>query len=311
VIPAAVDTAPRRGARSLVARAGTSPLGPRRTRAALYLASARRSWRHNGVGVSRALARPDERPVFVVGSPRSGTSFTAEQIGRVSGFADLGELRPFKAVIPVLDQLPPAEATRHVGRIIRTATRVGLVSGLRVIEQTPEATFLIPLIARAFPEARFVHLVRDGRDVAASLVGLGWLRAEPEKSADEVGNAYGAHSRFWVEPERRDEFSSASTATRAAWVWRRYESAAREGLSRLPATRSVEIRYEDLVADPPATAERLADALGAADRCDEFVTAFEATRGSASGRWRRDLDAAQLADVTAEAGPLLASLGYV
>ena len=275
-----------------------------------YLASARRSARRYGVHPTGALRRRDDRPVFVVGSPRSGTSFVAGAIGAVPGFADLGELRPLKRVIPALVAAPTDVAAVNIRRIVARAQRLGMLATRRCVEQTPESSFLITAIARAFPQARFVHMVRDGRDVAASLLRLGWVSSEPEERADEVGQSFGAHARFWVEDGRRAEFDRAGDATRAAWVWRRYETTTRALLAASGAA-TIEIRYEELVSRPQRTAEALADGLGETDRHAEFAAAFRDTTSAASGRWRRDLSPPQLAEVTAEAGALLAELGYV
>jgi hypothetical protein len=252
----------------------------------------------------------DERPVFVVGSPRSGTSFTAATIGRVRGFADLGELRPLKRLIPVLAAEPTSEAARRIRSIVSRAQRFGQVAGLRAIEQTPESTFLVPAIARAFPDGKFLHLVRDGRDVAASLVGLGWLRSRLDRTVvDEVGQPLDEQTRFWVEAARAAEFPTASEATRAAWVWRRYETTARAHLDVLPG-RVFEIRYERLVTDPETVSRELACFLDLPDRAQEFADAFAGAVTTSQGRWRKDLAPDQLGDVLAEAGDLLADLGY-
>jgi glycosyltransferase involved in cell wall biosynthesis len=292
--PAAERDAPRVGRRA-VARA--------------YVASARRAARRYGSRPSGALGRVDRRPVFVVGSPRSGTSFTAECIGAVPGFVDLGELRPLKLRVGSLAALPSEVAAIELERVLTRAQRLCGAARRRVVEQTPESTFLIEAIATAYPDATFVHLVRDGRDAAASLLRLGWVSSSGAGDEDEVGQAFGPHSRFWVEPERRKEFAQASDTTRAAWVWRRYETAARQSLAASGA-RVVEVRYEQLVAEPAATAARLADGLDAPERRGEFRTAFAGTTASASGRWKRDLSAAQLVEIAAEAGPLLRALGY-
>jgi hypothetical protein len=187
---------------------------------------------------------------------------------------------------------------------------VTLAGSGRPLEQTPESTYLIRAIARAYPDATFVHLTRDGRDVAASLLRLGWVSTSGAGTADEVGQAFGAHSRFWVEPERREEFVRASDATRAAWVWRRYETTARDALAAVRAS-VVEVRYEDLVARPDEIAAQLATQLAAPHQLEQFRTAFADTSAAAAGRWRRDLSDAELADVLAEAGELLRTLSYV
>jgi hypothetical protein len=48
------------------------------------------------------------------------------------------------------------------------------------VEMTPLNAMWAPHLARIYPELRMVHTVRDGRDVAASLVGLGWVADVPQ-----------------------------------------------------------------------------------------------------------------------------------
>src|SRR5204863_37974 len=76
--------------------------------------------------------------------------------------------------------------------------------------------------------------------VVCSLLERGWFRAA-HGGADDAGHAYGEHPRFWVEEERRGEFSRVSEARRAAWAWRRYVTAA--------CAAPLELRYESLLAD--------------------------------------------------------------
>lgn len=83
-------------------------------------------------------------------------------------------------------------------------------------------------LARLFPDALFIHLVRDPRDVALSLV----------------------RTEF-----QRDLLSAAIT-------WRATVAAIERGLSRMTSRRSLRIRYEDLVSDPPRVLTRICDFLG-------------------------------------------------
>ena len=131
--------------------------------------------------------------------------------------------------------------------VVRT---LGPAPHLRGVEQTPETSFVLAAALRAYPPPRAVHIVRDGRDVVCSLLERGWLGAERE-GADDAGLAYGAHARFWVEPERAEEFGAASEARRAAWAWRRYVTAARA----VPGA-NLELRYEEPGHEPGEVAER-------------------------------------------------------
>ena len=254
-----------------------------------------------GASFSERFGRLDDRLIFVVGSPRSGTTFLAGAIGSIPGFVDLGEVAPVKAAVAELAALPPQEAASQLRRILAVSRRMGLVGSVRPVEQTPEMAFLVPAITRAYPEARVVHMVRDGRDVACSLLEKPWLRRQ-QTEADDAGVPHGAHARFWVEPERRAEFEAASDARRAAWVWRSYLAAARKG-------DPLELRYEDVATDPARVAAGLARHLGVP--AEPLVSALGRAHAESVGRYRTDLTAEQLADVEDEAGPLLHELGYV
>jgi hypothetical protein len=266
------------------------------TSAALYGRSAVRIARRR-----RRLGR-EERLVFVVGSPRSGTTFTGSALGSLPGFVDLDEVQPWKAAIPGLLDRPDDVVAPRLRSILERVRRLGLATGLRGVEQTPETSFVLAAALRAYPEAVAVHVVRDGRDVVTSLLERGWLNAA-RTGADDARLAYGAHARFWVERGREAEFTEVSDATRAAWAWRRYVAAA-----RAVPERTVEVRYERLVADPAGAAAPVADRLGVA--AGPVAEAFSAVHDRSAGRWRRDLTEEQVADVEREAGETLAALGY-
>jgi hypothetical protein len=244
----------------------------------------------------RRLATNEQRLVFVVGCPRSGTTFTGSALGSLPGFVDLDEVTPLKAALPRLAGLPEGDAARELRTILERVRLLGLARGLRGVEQTPETSFVVRAALRAYPGAVAVHVLRDGRDVVCSLLERGWFRAA-RGGADDAGHAYGAQPRFWVEPERRDEFTQVSEARRAAWAWRRYVEAARAGAT-------VEVRYESL----RDSAGDLARALGAGDA--ELVRALAGFHADSVGRWREDLSPEQLANVEAEAGSLLTEVGY-
>jgi len=245
----------------------------------------------------------EERTVFVVGSPRSGTTFTGSALGSQPGFVDLGEVPLLKAAVPRLAGAAADEQAREVRRILERVRTFGFVRGLRAVEQNPETSYVLAGALLAYPQGRAVHVLRDGRDVVCSLLERGWLGAG-RGGRDDARQPYGRHARFWVEPERVEEFERASDARRAAWAWRRYVTAA-----RAVPERTVELRYESLVESPHAEADRVAAALGAEP--EPLRRAFAEVHGSSLGRWRRELSSQQLADVEAEAGEVLAELGYL
>ena len=243
--------------------------------------------------VQRPRLGHEERLVFVVGCPRSGTTFIGRAIGGLPGFVDFGEVTPWKAALP---SDPPADELR---RILERIRRIGLAWGLRGVEQTPETAHVLDAALEAYPEGLAVHAVRDGRDVVCSLLERGWLNADQD-GFDDAGLPYGPQPRFWVEPERRDEFAEVSDARRCAWAWRRYVEAVRAAGA---GDRLLEVRYESLA----RVADRLAEFLDA--NVTSTHRALDGFRDSSIGRWHRELTPEQVADIEAEAGPLLAELG--
>jgi hypothetical protein len=251
---------------------------------------------------ARPLARRENRMVFVIGSPRSGTTFVGNSLGSQPGFVDLGEVPLLKAAVPRLVGRPVEEQAREVRRLVQLVRNLGLVHGLRGVEQNPETSYVIQGALAAYPDAKAVHVIRDGRDVVCSLLERGWLGAG-RAGSDDANQAYGAYARFWVEADRHREFEEASEATRAAWAWRRYVTAA-----RVAPAQTIDLRYEALVADPDAEAHRVAQALDADPA--PLRAAFAKVHADSIGRWRKELTPEQLADIEAEAGPLLVELGY-
>jgi len=233
--------------------------------------------------------------VFVIGSPRSGTTFLGKAIGSLPGFVDLGEV--VTTTVSELADLDPTAAARRLRRTLDLSRRVGLAASVRAVEQTPEMAFLAQSIPLAYPSGRIVHIVRDGRDVVCSLLEKGWL------SEQRSGRRFGSYARFWVEPSRVNEFPQVSEARRAAWAWRRYVTAAMSADVAL-----TELRYEDMASRPALVAEALAGALDAPP--GPIAKALSRAHSSSVGRYRRDLTPDQLADVEAEAGDLLRDLGY-
>jgi hypothetical protein len=188
-----------------------------------------------------------------------------------------------------------------------------LDGGYRFAEKNPENSFLVPFLASEFPDAQFVHIVRDGRDATVSHAEQPWLAAASTASGQRGrgGQLHGPHARWWVEQERREEFPRVSDLARSAWCWRRFTSAALDGVAGLPADRTTEVRYEAMVEDPAATADSLADFLAlSADGRASLRASLVRARTDSVGRWRAVLGEDELADVMGEIGPLLGRLGY-
>jgi LPS sulfotransferase NodH len=308
-------------ARSTPAHPGPPSFARALPRLALRTArQSRRQYERSGRPPSAAraarIARPNlDSPVFVIGSPRSGTTFLGSCLAALPGLSYHYEpvATKYAARLVYDGTWGFARARRFYRAVYGCLAGAHLDADLRFAEKTPRNCFLVPFLARAFPGAVFVYIERDGRDAALSHSKKPWLQRSQAGSGrrEPGGHAYGA-ARFYIEPERAAEFEATTDIHRCIWAWRRHVEAARSGLAALPPSRVHTVRYEALVADPEGEGGRVLDALGVRDaeaRARFGARAAEARPDSVGG-WRRELSDAALAQVEAEAGPLLRSLRY-
>lgn len=272
---------------------------------------------HDVAPLRRRLDPRLRRPIFIVGAPRSGTTFLGGCIGRLPTASYHFEPRLTKAAARSVYDGSWSHA--KAARVFRTNYAALLLAGgdggRRFAEKNPENCFIVPFLFRTFPDAVFVHIVRDGRDVAVSHAEKPWLAASSAGSGrrGRGGMAWGPEPRFWVEPDRHEEFRTTSDIVRSAWSWRRFTEAAFSGLATLPADRLLRISYEAMVADPLPFAETLGDFLDtpAGAKRQPMRDALSEASPASVGRWRAALSDDEVAAVEGQCGALLAELGYL
>jgi len=112
-----------------------------------------------------------------------------------------------------------------------------------LVEKNPRNTLRIPFLRAVFPEAKIVHIVRDGRDVACSLVpGIG-----------------GDHWSHLKPPSWRELSTEYTGVVRCALAWKEIVEIALADLACAPHHT---VRYEDLVTQPESVARQLLRYLG-------------------------------------------------
>jgi hypothetical protein len=165
-------------------------------------------------------------------------------------------------------------------------------------DKTPLYMQYLPLIERTFPAARFVHLVRDGRDAALSFLSV----------------PRGIMTEGWGHPKDAVGF---------ARLWLTEVEAAQALGRRVGPDRYLELRYEELVRDPAAQLERVCAFAALEFEPDmlDYVGRSDSARKPHQQRlnqpptanvrdWRTELDPAAEAAFEDAAGDLLATLGY-
>jgi hypothetical protein len=164
----------------------------------------------------------------------------------------------------------------------------------------PRARF----IDAALAEPRFVHIVRDGRAVANSLLQMPWWRGYEGPDAWGWGDLPPAEAQAWEE-------SGRSFPVLAALEWKLVIDAFEESKAAIPGDRWLEIRYEDLVADPRGKMQRILDFVGL-----PWTRAFDRSFGrhrfdaSRVNSYTRDLSPQDLAAIQGSIEDTLARWGY-
>jgi hypothetical protein len=257
------------------------------------------------------------QPLFIIGAPRSGTTFLGECVASLPEISYHFEPVATKAASRyVVEGRWGFGTSRFVFRsVYRLLLQLHLDGDLRFAEKTPQNCFLISFLARVFPHASFVHIIRDGRDAALSYSKKPWLLAKSaaRQSREAGGYLNGPYARYWVEPDRRAEFESTTDLHRCIWAWRLHTESALRQSAALPATRYHELRYEQLVSRPVDEARRLLTFLQItnSESIRRFEAAVQRAITASVGGWKQELTASQLREVDTEAGDLLRQLGYV
>jgi hypothetical protein len=157
----------------------------------------------------------------------------------------------------------------------------------------PHSYLMLPFLSECHRDLRFVHVVRDGRDMAFS--------SNQQQALHYGPVAFG---------ERRDGEAAGPVGSAAYWAWA--NGLAVEDGRRHLGDRYLCLRFEDLCERPEATAARLLDFAGARDVAGEPIAQVvaEVSPPASVGRWRRaEVDLATA--VTDAARPELRRFGYL
>lgn len=260
------------------------------------------------------------RPVFILGCGRSGTTILGETLDLHPQLAYLHEPRHIWAYEPRTD-IWSEQAERVGGRLRLGVDDVRLESAAKIasafatevsrrratflVEKLPINSFRVEYIAALFSDARFVHIVRNGIEVARSIA-----RRQAER-----GLWFGHRDYKWrliAEQARATGHARlielCSTAElKGLLEWRLSVVTARAALSRLPRECWLEVRYEDFIEDPAAVCQRLEPFIG--------IPPHQAMRDFAGAQLARRSQPADMRSISAEAeqiaGALLVELGYL
>jgi hypothetical protein len=288
--------------------------------------------------------RKVRQPVFVIGAPHSGADLLGCALKRSNGFhVTIGQPSVLSLVYAFARspsiQRGKSEATaavlrdafaqawqvtahgcmrcspvcREAGRVTGNSSCIADRDISRYGDASPDLMYCAEAVLNAFPDAKLVQLIRDGRDVAAAMlrdpVALAWFRPGMANIDSEFPNPF-----MGIETEHDlAAWPNLTAAGKCAMRWRGTVRLMAKLRSSLSADQLITLRYEHLLARPVPTAAAVSEFVGAQ------VTPVPARRKARSadppqpadpGVWRRLLSPAQLQEIEKVAGPDLRRVGY-
>jgi tetratricopeptide (TPR) repeat protein len=188
----------------------------------------------------RGVGLESERPVFIVGLPRSGTTLVEQILASHSQVFGAGELRltreGFESLPALMNRNDSAmdclarldgESTRTLGQRHLERLRALNDSAARVVDKMPDNYMYLGMLAVLFPKAKFIHCRRDPRDIAVSCWMTNFRQIRWANDPDHIASRFSEYRRVMEH-------------------WRK----------TLPVGL-LDINYEDTVADLEGVARRL------------------------------------------------------
>jgi hypothetical protein len=245
---------------------------------------------------SPGIAIPDESFFIPLLARRHGGTIDVEHflddVARIATIREWGlsveDVRP-----RVRSGMPTAEAIAAIYEAY-----AGCAGKPRWGDKTPMYMRHLDLLDELFPDAQYVHLIRDGRDAALSFLQM------PE----------GTFTRTWAHPQTPEQF---------ACLWRTEVRDARALGRRLGPARYLEVRYEELVVEPESTVRAICGfaAIAFERGMLDYTRAVDVSAKPHQQRlltpptagvrsWREDMSAEDVSGFESVAGDLLDELGY-
>jgi hypothetical protein len=287
--------------------------------------------------------RKVRQPVFVIGAPHSGADLLGRAVKQSPGFhltigqdAVQGVVYAFARRPSIQRGRSDAAATvlrdafaqawqvtphcclscspfcRDAGRVAGPSCCVAERDILRYGDASPDLMYCADALVDAFPDARLVQIVRDGRDVVAAMLAdpqaLAWFKPGVVNVETEFPNPF-----FGIETEHDLAiWPDLSPAGKCAMRWRGAVHLMARLRTSLSGEQLTTLRYEDMVQDAPRAAAAVSAFVG--DKVGPVTVQPARRQGQPSpepGAWRMQLTVAQVTEIDSVAGPDLRRVGYL
>lgn len=270
-----------------------------------------------------ALSRPLQRfwsgrvtnPVFIIGCSRSGTTLLSRLLSYHHDVAEWSEANDVWDPVSVrrdndgyplhfwdetqwyIEDWRISMADRHQEIRAIFGFYQTLLRRSCFVNKSPINTFRVPDIVHIFPDARIIHMVRDGRAVSVSY-------------AHKLQQKFGEHPDQYAGTNLMKPFDEMVVAMGAFWKLNLEEVARQDNALALSARQKmIELTYESLCDDRDRALKTICDFIGLdAGRFSPRLA--QEPIASRNDKWRQEVGAELLRKMDAAMQPLLSNRGY-
>lgn len=281
---------------------------------------------------------PIEKPIFILGAPRSGTTWLGKAFDQhpdLACWAEISNIWMWGNTHKTNDQLTENDLNPKIKRYIQKKFTDYLEKyhKKRICDKTPRNCLRISFIQAVFPDAKIIMLLRDGRSVINSTKkelnrpkNVPWKEAYSRlkeipvwewsvflpRITSRLKRMVGIPLDYWGArpPGWQEWVNQYSREALLAKQWSEtMEIAIAEG-RKLPEENYLEIRYEDLVSSPQDKIQEIAN-FAELDSPDPIINYARATADpSRTNKWKDSLDQTILQEIKEIMEPTMSKLGY-
>jgi len=281
-----------------------------------------------------------ERPVIIIGAPRSGTRMLRRVIESHREFVgsphDMNFIWKYGNYHIPHDELTEKDLDERISRFIRAffnKFRKGK-KGIRVVEKTVSNCIRVKFVSAVYPSAQLIHLIRDGRDQAASVRRkfheppssnriFGKMRYFPLAAYPSYGKEYLLNNirrvlgvsktvgQYGVRMKGHERImGNHKLLDTCGIIWAYCVTKALQDLENLKGVDYLTVRYEKFVENPLEETDRIFTFLHSKILPETEKYIDQNISASNVKKYTKEIDPNELPSLIEQIGPTLHKLGY-
>ena len=257
-------------------------------------------------------------PIIIVGSVRSGTNMLRDTLSKIPNYGtwDCDEINPIWRhgnINHPNDELTPEMVTPEIRKFIRKEFQklANQLNVENVVEKTTATSLRVAYTHKVFPEAKYIFLYRDGRDVAVSaqkrwnapfdftysykkfryvpLVDMPYILYYYTKN--RIGKMVSGAKTYRTWGPRYngidDDVKNYSLLEVCGLQWKHYVESSLEQMEDIPENQLLKVQYERLVTHPREEINRICDFLEIAPEQIEAYGLHQGINARSIGNWKK------------------------